>query len=143
VTTAGTFLRRIVGLLEAANVPYMLTGSFASTFHGTPRATQDVDLVVAPSPGGLRCSACNATGSTWSMWSSGLRSSASPSSGAGSVAAEWPLTYEALDLARVVEREDALAGDRRFRDQRTAPVLGSMPRTEAESVTTTTAPAEA
>jgi hypothetical protein len=54
VTTAGTFLRRIVGLLEAANVPYMLTGSFASTFHGTPRATQDIDLVVAPSPGGLK-----------------------------------------------------------------------------------------
>jgi hypothetical protein len=54
VTTAATFLRRIVTLLDAANVPYMLTGSFASTFHGTPRATQDIDLVVAPASGGLK-----------------------------------------------------------------------------------------
>ena len=27
----------------------MLTGSYASSLHGTPRATQDLDLVVAPS----------------------------------------------------------------------------------------------
>lgn len=26
----------------------MLTGSFASSFHGTPRATQDIDFVIAP-----------------------------------------------------------------------------------------------
>lgn len=27
----------------------MLTGSFASSYHGTPRASQDIDFVVAPS----------------------------------------------------------------------------------------------
>ncbi len=26
----------------------MLTGSFASSYHGTPRATQDIDIVIAP-----------------------------------------------------------------------------------------------
>jgi hypothetical protein len=26
----------------------MLTGSFASSYHGSPRATQDIDLVIAP-----------------------------------------------------------------------------------------------
>lgn len=28
----------------------MVTGSFASSFHGTPRASQDIDFVVDPSP---------------------------------------------------------------------------------------------
>ena len=41
-------LARLSSVLEAAAVPYMLTGSYASSLHGTPRATQDVDLVVAP-----------------------------------------------------------------------------------------------
>jgi hypothetical protein len=36
-------------MLEAAGIPNMLTGSFASAFHGTPRTTQDVDLVIDPS----------------------------------------------------------------------------------------------
>lgn len=40
-------IRRIVELLDAARIPYMLTGSFASSLHGAPRATQDIDLVIA------------------------------------------------------------------------------------------------
>lgn len=39
---------RIVAALDAAGVPYMMTGSFASAIHGAPRSTQDVDVVVAP-----------------------------------------------------------------------------------------------
>jgi hypothetical protein len=39
---------RIRTALQAADVPYMLTGSFASSLHGTPRATQDIDIVIAP-----------------------------------------------------------------------------------------------
>jgi hypothetical protein len=31
----------------------MLTGSFASAFHGAPRTTQDVDIVIAPTLGSL------------------------------------------------------------------------------------------
>jgi hypothetical protein len=41
--------RRITGALDRAEIPYMVTGSFASSFHGVPRATQDIDLVIAPS----------------------------------------------------------------------------------------------
>lgn len=41
-------LARLSKFLDAAGVQYMLTGSYASSLHGTPRATQDVDLVVAP-----------------------------------------------------------------------------------------------
>jgi hypothetical protein len=40
---------RVRAALEAAGVPHMLTGSFASSFHGAPRATQDIDIVIAPS----------------------------------------------------------------------------------------------
>lgn len=32
----------------------MLTGSFASSFHGAPRATQDIDLVISPTPDQVR-----------------------------------------------------------------------------------------
>lgn len=36
--------------LGRADVPFMLTGSLAGSYHGAPRATQDIDLVVdAPS----------------------------------------------------------------------------------------------
>ncbi len=43
----------LVHILDAAGVPYMLTGSFASSLHGMPRATQDIDLVIAPNPSSL------------------------------------------------------------------------------------------
>ena len=42
-------LARIIAALEAAMIPSMVAGSFASTFHGEPRTTQDIDLVVDPS----------------------------------------------------------------------------------------------
>ena len=46
-------IHRIADLLEAAEVPYMLTGSFASGIYGPARASQDIDLRssgLAPSP---------------------------------------------------------------------------------------------
>ncbi len=41
-------------MLEQVGIPYMLTGSFASAHHGTPRATQDIDMVIDSSPAQLR-----------------------------------------------------------------------------------------
>lgn len=40
--SAGELLGRIIPLLEAANIEHMIAGSFASTFHGEPRTTQDI-----------------------------------------------------------------------------------------------------
>lgn len=34
--------------LEESNIPYMVTGSIASSVHGIPRATQDIDVVIDP-----------------------------------------------------------------------------------------------
>jgi hypothetical protein len=41
-------LGRIVAALDGAGVPHMLAGSFASGIHGTPRSTQDLDIVIDP-----------------------------------------------------------------------------------------------
>lgn len=38
--------RRITSALEKAGISYMLVGSFASTYYGAPRTTQDIDLVI-------------------------------------------------------------------------------------------------
>lgn len=35
--------------LEEVDVPYMITGSIASSVHGVPRATQDIDVIIEPS----------------------------------------------------------------------------------------------
>jgi hypothetical protein len=34
--------------LDAAGIPYFVTGSFASSAHGVPRATNDIDIVISP-----------------------------------------------------------------------------------------------
>jgi hypothetical protein len=46
--TAESVLRRVVAALEQSGIPFMLTGSFAGAYHGVPRATQDIDLVIDP-----------------------------------------------------------------------------------------------
>jgi hypothetical protein len=48
MTTQKEFLERLVRLLDKAGIPYMVVGSLSSSFHGRPRATQDADVVIAP-----------------------------------------------------------------------------------------------
>jgi len=52
--SAAKVFREVIAALEQANIPYMLTGSFASNLYGTGRATQDIDLVIAASPDQMR-----------------------------------------------------------------------------------------
>ncbi len=47
-------ISRVFQALNAAGVPYMLTGSCASSLHGAPRVTHDVNVVIAPTLGSLR-----------------------------------------------------------------------------------------
>lgn len=44
----GNPLAVIVSELRRFGIPHMLAGSFASTFHGEPRTTHDIDLVIDP-----------------------------------------------------------------------------------------------
>jgi hypothetical protein len=44
---------RLVRRLEALGIDYMVAGSFASSHHGLPRATNDADILVDPSPRAL------------------------------------------------------------------------------------------
>lgn len=39
----GELLRRVSAALDANGIPYMLTGSLASSMYGIPRATNDID----------------------------------------------------------------------------------------------------
>lgn len=39
-------LRDVIGRLDGAGIPYMLTGSIAMSVHAEPRMTRDVDIVV-------------------------------------------------------------------------------------------------
>src|SRR3990172_4475787 len=45
-----SLLLETVGRLTAAGIPYMIAGSFAVVLHGQARATQDIDIVIAPTP---------------------------------------------------------------------------------------------
>jgi len=46
--TQAAFLERLIERLEKAGIPYMVAGSVGSSLHGRPRATQDIDVVIAP-----------------------------------------------------------------------------------------------
>jgi len=47
--SAERLFRKLKEALDAAKIPYMVTGSFVSALHGVPRATHDIDVVIAPS----------------------------------------------------------------------------------------------
>ena len=47
-------LALVVGQLNQLNIDYMLTGSFASSLQGEPRATHDIDLVLELKPESCR-----------------------------------------------------------------------------------------
>ncbi len=49
MTDQKDFLKRVLDALENAGIAYMLSGSLGSSFHGRPRATNDVDIVIAAS----------------------------------------------------------------------------------------------
>jgi len=53
VTPEEEALSRVVHLLEESAIPYMVTGSMASSHHGRPRTTHDIDLVIDPDPHAL------------------------------------------------------------------------------------------
>lgn len=46
--TAAELFATIVARLDEAGIAHMLAGSMASSFHGEPRSTQDIDLVIDP-----------------------------------------------------------------------------------------------
>lgn len=46
MTEPGPPLREVSELLDACGIPYMVVGSSASSHHGSPRTTQNIDLVV-------------------------------------------------------------------------------------------------
>jgi hypothetical protein len=54
VTTQAELLAAIADRLEAAGIGYMVVGSVAGSFHGEPRTTVDIDIVIDPTAASLR-----------------------------------------------------------------------------------------
>jgi len=48
MTSQENFVETLIEKLNQQSIPYMLSGSFSSSLHGQPRATKDVDIVIAP-----------------------------------------------------------------------------------------------
>ena len=42
------FLALLIAALDREGIPYLVTGSVGSSIYGEPRATRDVDLIIAP-----------------------------------------------------------------------------------------------
>ena len=42
------FLEKLISILESAGIPYAVCGSLSSSLHGHPRATNDADIIIAP-----------------------------------------------------------------------------------------------
>jgi hypothetical protein len=49
----GELVADAVRRLDQSRVPYMVTGSVASSYYGEPRATLDLDIVIDPAPDAL------------------------------------------------------------------------------------------
>ncbi|HNY32118.1 MAG TPA: hypothetical protein PKO15_14640 [Fibrobacteria bacterium] len=47
--TPDRVLVEVSEILQRAGIPYMVTGSFASSMLGIPRSTRDLDMVISPS----------------------------------------------------------------------------------------------
>ncbi len=47
MTTKDVF-EKLRAALDAAAIPYFVSGSFASSAHGIPRSTNDIDIVISP-----------------------------------------------------------------------------------------------
>ena len=53
MTTQAQLLAAIGDRLDAAGIPYMVVGSVAGSFHGEPRTTVDIDIVIDPTADAL------------------------------------------------------------------------------------------
>ena len=51
--SADNTLHAVIQALDAASIPHMVAGSFASSLHGLARSTADIDLVIDPAPGSV------------------------------------------------------------------------------------------
>jgi len=54
VSDAITLVQQLAAKLDAAGIPFMVSGSLASSAWGEPRASYDVDIVIAPTEAQLR-----------------------------------------------------------------------------------------
>ncbi len=66
-------LGRMVQMLDQLSIPYMVTGSIATSYHGRPRATHDADVVIDPSADQLEALLENLDGAGFYVSDEGAR----------------------------------------------------------------------
>lgn len=67
MTSSGTRLTRVCGLLNAGKVRYVVVGAFAMALHGVVRATKDVDILIEPTLANTRRALKALRGLTWGV----------------------------------------------------------------------------
>ena len=63
----------VIDVLDRLSIPYMLTGSVASSYHGRPRSTHDADIVIDPTPATLDALVSQLTGAGFYINPDGAR----------------------------------------------------------------------
>jgi predicted nucleotidyltransferase len=124
---ADGLLSRMVALLEAAGIPYMVAGSFASNVHGTPRPTQDLDLVIDPDAPALEALLASLTADRYHVNAATARAA-----------------FASRDIFNIVDLETALRVDFIVNRQRpfSTSELGRRVRAEIDGVSVHVASAE-
>lgn len=108
-------LARLLGVLEAAAVPFMLTGSLASTAHGVPRATTDLDVVIDPGAGSVEPLLCALDAGGWTVDGGAVAARAAVSTRGHFVVVDEATTWK-VDLVVRKDRPFSIAEfDRRER----------------------------
>ncbi|MGH7672070.1 MAG: hypothetical protein ACREMC_04165 [Gemmatimonadales bacterium] len=98
----------VAGILDRLGVPYVAAGSFASSVHGEPRSTDDVDLVADLRPGRAAAFVA-ALGREWYVSADAVREAVA---GGGS--------FNAVHLASGVKLDVFVVGSDRFDAHRVA-----------------------
>ena len=100
--TQQEFLKDLIGRLERDGIPYMIAGSLGSAFHGEPRSTHDVDLVIDP------------TASQLEAFVSGLKDSCYVSPGAAREALARRRMFNVIDAKGTWKADFIIRKDRPF-----------------------------
>jgi hypothetical protein len=111
-------LRTVVAALDRLRVPYMVTGSVASSLHGQPRSTHDVDLVVSVDAASARRIVAEFAGPDYYITEEAASEAVARGgmfnlldTRSGDKVDFWILTDEPFDVARFGRRALARASD--------------------------------
>ncbi len=113
-------LEKVLPLLDSLGIDYMITGSIASSLHGEPRSTHDIDLVVVIPPKAIAGLLAAFSGPDFLLQEDAVRDALRRHSmfnllslADGDKVDFWILTNEAFDQSRFARRQAVAVGSLR------------------------------